>query len=119
MQQAQRDSLRAEWMLQLLRACVSSEEVRALPIQEKRSGVIEGLRASLKYYRTLGKSFETWSTYELCLIVERSTTVKEALDSVKARISASSTNHNGTPASNTGVTDTAHSALADYVAGRK
>lgn len=115
---AQKDKERAEWQLNLLRACIASEAVQALPIQDRRGKVIEGLRASLRYFRQLGKQFETWNAHELCLLVERSTTVKIALDHLKQRILAESTNHAGTPASNTGVTDTAHSALTDYVAGR-
>lgn len=110
---------RAKWQLDLLRACANSEEVRALPIQERRGKVIEGLRASLNYYRQLGKQYETWQTYELCLLVERSTTVKQSLDCLRERILAETSEHSQTPASNTGVTATQLDALSDYVAGRK
>lgn len=104
-------------MLQLLRACIASEAVQALPIQERRGKVVEGLRASLNYYRNIGKASETWMMYELCLIVERSTTVKAALDCLKERISAETANVNQTPASNTGVRSPVHQALEDYIGG--
>lgn len=114
---AQQDRERASWMLELLRACISSDEVQALPIQEKRGKVIEGLRASLNYYRKIGKQSETWLCYELCLLVERSTTVKAALDSLKSRILAETAEVNQTPASNTGVRSPVHQALEDYIGG--
>lgn len=116
---AQRDKERARWQLDLLNACIASDAIQALPNQEKRAKVIEGLRASLRYFRQLGKQFETWNAHELCLLVERSATIHNARVCLRERILAENTNHLGTPASNTGVTDTAHSALTDYVAGRK
>lgn len=103
---------RASWQVQLLRACTSDDSVQALPIQEKRGQVIKCLRSTLKYYMQAGAKVEASRTLELCLLVERSTTVAEVLKS-KVRQA------NETPVSNTGVRPGEYDALSDYIAGGK
>lgn len=110
---------RVEWQLWVLRACANDETVHALPIQERRAQVIRNLRATLHYYKRLGKTVETSRMVSLCLLVERSTSVRQAISELKTQGSVQPTNVNATPASNTGVTPSEYKSLSDYIAGEK
>lgn len=107
---AVRDRLRAGWQHDVLMACTRDESVQALPIQEKKVQVEKLLRASLQYYRRIHKSVEALWMYELCLLVERSTTVQEARSKLL-------TLKDATPASNTGVPSPEYRMLEDYIGG--
>lgn len=110
---------RVEWMLWVLRSCTGDSTVQALPNQEKRAQVIRNLRATLKYYQQLSKTVETSRMIELCLLVERSTTIKEAISALKQQRSVQPSNVDQTPNSNTGVTPSNYDVLSGYIAGDK
>jgi hypothetical protein len=112
MANAVRDRLRAGWQYDLLMACTRDDSVQALPISLRKAQVEKLLRASLDYYRRIGKDAHALWVHELCQMVERSTSVQEVRSALLSQRSA-------TPDSNTGVTDTTYNALADYVAGGK
>lgn len=109
---------RSKWQYGVLKACVSHEDTQALPIQERRVHIIKQMRATAEWYRRTQQHKLLWWSIELCQIVERSTTVREALKMLTERQEQNSGQNISTPASNTGVRTPAHSILENYIGGR-